>query len=100
MFSSEATGKCSTFRFLETGRPGGILELYQYKETCTGSDSMNRVSKHELHEPSMHDEDLPYLAKEVGSYSILLNIFNGSIKDKCVDIGNVHVFVNGSSHSS
>ena len=26
-FSSEATGKCSKLRFLETGRPGGIFEL-------------------------------------------------------------------------
>ena len=38
--------------------------------------------------------------KEVGSSSRLLNILNGSIKDKCVDKENGHVFVNESSHSS
>ena len=81
-------GKCSKFRFLEIGRPGGIFELYWYKETCTGSDSNKRVSKHEVHEPSIHDEDLPFLTKEVGNYSRILDIFNGSIKDKCVDLEN------------
>ena len=28
-------------------RPGGTFELYGYNETCTGSDSKNRFSKHE-----------------------------------------------------
>ena len=41
-----------------------------------------------------------FLTKEVGNYSRILNMFNGSIKDKCVDMRNVHVFVNESSHSS
>ena len=50
--------------YLETRRPGGIFELYWYKETCTGSDSKNRVSKHEVHEPSIHDEDLPFLTTQ------------------------------------
>ena len=62
MFSSEATGGCSTFRFLETGR-GGIIELYWYKETCTCSDPKNRVSKHEVHKPPIHDEGLSFLTK-------------------------------------
>ena len=55
-----------------------------YKQTHTGSDSKNRVSKHEVHEPLVHDEDLPVPAKEVGNYSRILNIFNGSIEDKNV----------------
>ena len=41
-----------------------------------------------------------FLQKEVGNYSMLLNILNGSIEDKCVGMGNVHVFLNESSHSS
>ena len=53
----------------------------------------------EVHKPSIHDEGLPLPTKEVGSYSRMLNIFNGSIK-KWVDMENVHVFVNESSHSS
>ena len=48
----------------------------------------------------MYDEDLPFLTKEVGIYSRILNSFNGSIKDKCVDMVNVHVFVNEISSSS
>ena len=47
----------------QTGRQGGIFVLYWYKETCTGSNSKNRVSKHEVHEPSEHDEDLPLLTQ-------------------------------------
>ena len=38
--------------------------------------------------------------EEVGNSSRLLTILNGSIKDKCVDMVNGHVFVNESSHSS
>ena len=86
VFSSEATEKCSKIRFLETGRQGGIFELYWYKETCTGSDSKNRVSQHDVHKPLIHDEGLPFFAKEVGNNSRVLNIFNGSIQDKCVDM--------------
>ena len=41
----------------------------------------------------------PFLPK-VGNYSRLLNIFDGIFEDKCADMGNVHVFVNESSHSS
>ena len=81
-------------------RSGGSFKLYLCKETCTGSDSKNRGSKHEVHEPSVHGEDLPFPTKEAGNCRRLLNILNGSIKDKCVDMGNFHVFVNESSHSS
>ena len=68
--------------------------------TCTGSESKNRVSEHEVHEPSVPDEGLPCFAREVGNYSKLPNILTRSIKNKCVDLVNVHVFVNESSHSS
>ena len=64
------------------------------------SDSKDRVSKYEVHKPSIHDEDLPLRAKEVGNYNRIFIIFNGSIEDKCVDKGNVHVFVTESSLSS
>ena len=40
-----------------------------------------------------------FLQTEAGDHSRLLNIFNESIEDKCVDMVNVHVFVNESSHS-
>ena len=59
-----------------------------------------RVSKHEVHEPSAHDEDLPICEKKVGNYRRILNVLNGSMEDKCVDMVNVRVFVNESSHSS
>ena len=36
---------------------------YWYRETCTDSDSKDRVSKYEVHKPSRHDEDLPFLSK-------------------------------------
>ena len=65
-----------------------------------GSDSKNRVSKHEVHEPSIYDENPPSVTKEVGTYDRILNIFTGSIEDRCVEMENVHVFVNESSHSS
>ena len=68
----------------------------QEKETCTGSDSKSRVSNHEVHKKSKQDEGLSFPAKEVGDYSRTLNISNGSIEDKCVAVGNVHVFVNES----
>ena len=48
-------------------RQGGIFELHTYKETCTGSDSKNRVSEHEEHKPSIHDEGLQvFLQKKLG----------------------------------
>ena len=51
------------------------------------SNSKNRTSKHEAHDPSAHDEDLPFLTKEFGKYSRLPNILSGSIEDTCVDMG-------------
>ena len=41
-------------------------KLGKYTETCTVSVSKSRVPKHEVHEPSINDEDLPFPTKEVG----------------------------------
>ena len=49
---------------------------------------------------AVHDEGLPFPTKEVGNYSRTLNILDGSIKDKCVDMGDVHAFENENSHPS
>ena len=54
----------------------------------------------EIHDPSIHDQDLSDPAKEVRNVSRILNYLNGSIKNKCVDMVYVHVFVDESSHSS
>ena len=53
----------------------------------TASKSEIIVSKHEIHEPSTHDLDLSVLTKDFGNYSKLLNFFNESIKNKCVNMG-------------
>ena len=51
------------------------------EETCAGNNS-----KHEVHEPSAHDEDLPFLTKEFRNYSRSPNILSRSIEDTCVDM--------------
>ena len=62
------------------------------------SDSKSRVFKTlRYSKKSQQDEGLPFHAQEVGDYSRTLNISSGSIEDKCVAVGNVHVFVNESS---
>ena len=38
--------------------------------------------------------------KNLGIQTKIFNILNGTINNKCVDMGNVHVFVNESSHPS
>ena len=86
--------RSSKFKSLETG------QRKKKKTHCTDSDSKNRVSKFEVHKPSIHDEGLPFPKKEIGDNSRTLNNVDGSIEDKCVEMGNVHVFVNESSHSS
>ena len=35
-------------------------------ETCTGSDSRDRASEHEVHKPSIHDESLPFFKRSWG----------------------------------
>ena len=62
--------------------------------------SKTKFSEHGIHEPSIHDQDLSVPAKEVGNHSKLPNFLNGSIQNKCIDMGNVHVLVDESSHSS
>ena len=51
-------------------------------------------SKHEIHQPSEHDEDLPFPTKEVGNYS------NSTFSMEALKTNGVHFFVNESSHSS
>ena len=63
-----------------------LQTLLPHGELC-GTNSKNRISKHEVHEPSAHDEDLPFLTKEFGNYRRIPNILSGSIEDKCVDMG-------------
>ena len=41
-----------------------------------------------------------FLQNKSGITAGYSTFFNGSIKDQCVDMENVHVFVNESSHSS
>ena len=71
-----------------------------HKETCARCVFKTRVSKHGFHEPSIHDLYLPVPAKEVGNDSKLLHFLDGSVQNKCVDTGNVHVLVDEISHSS
>ena len=63
--------------------------------TCAGGEHQDRVSEHEDLKPSIHDQGFPKFANHNRS----LNICNGSIKDQCIDMEIVHVFVNDSSHS-
>ena len=68
--------------------------------TGAGGEHEDRVSKHEDHKPSRHNEGFPIFAKEIGNHSGLLNICNGSNEDHCIDMEIVHIFVTESSHSS
>ena len=45
-----------------------------------------RVSEHEIHEPSIHDQDLSVPAEEVGNVSKRLNFLDASIQNKCIDM--------------
>ena len=53
-----------------------------------------------MHEPSIPDEGLPVLTKEVGNYSSPLKFVDGRINNKCVDMRNVHVLVDESCRPS
>ena len=44
-----------------------IFKLYYHTETCTDSHSKNRVSKYEVHKPSIHDDDISFPTKKLGS---------------------------------
>ena len=83
MLKIQILGNTATRRNLRT--------LLENNETCTGSNSKNRVSKHEVHKPSIHEEGLPFPTKNLGV---------ANIEDQCVEMVNVYVFVNESSHSS
>ena len=48
----------------------------------------------------MHEQDLSVSAKESGNVSKRRNILNASIQNKCLDMENVHVFVDESRHPS
>ena len=63
----------------------------EYDATVAASEDLNLTIN--------HDEGLPFPTEELG-IRWTLNIFHGNIIDKCVDMGNVHVFVSESSHSS
>ena len=48
----------------------------------------------------MHEQDLSVLAKEVGNVSKRPNFLDASTQHKCIDMENVHVFVDESGHPS
>ena len=77
---------------------GRNLRAWLAQWNLCGSEHKDKVSEHEVHKPSIHDEDLPFCAKKVGNHRRLLNIGTWSTKDQYIDMG--HVFVNESSHSS
>ena len=84
------------------GRQGGIFELHWVpgKLVRAVTPRTEFQNMNEVHKPSIHDEGLPLFAKEVGNYSRVLRICIWSFKDLCVDMENIHVFVNESSRSS
>ena len=96
--------RCRTFstkfRFLKKKATRRNLRTPLLQGDLYGQRLQEPSLKHEVHEPSLQDEDLPFPTIEVGNNRKILNIFNGSFQDKCVDMGNVHVFVDESSHSS
>ena len=94
IFSREATGTCSTFRFLGNRATRRNLRTLLVQGDLYGQRLQEQSFKHEVQKPSIHDKGLPFPAKEVGNHSRILNIFNENIKDQCVDMENVHVFVN------
>ena len=59
-----------------------------------------RNKKHGMHEPSIHEQDLPVFAKLMGNVSKRRNILNASIQNKCIDMEKVHFFVDESRHPS
>ena len=77
---------------------GGSFALYQHKEICAGTNSKNGISEYEVHEPSIHDKDLSFSAEEVVIYRSIVNVLNGSIEDKCIDLVNVYGFIDESRH--
>ena len=88
-----------TVGFLHQGQKSDILKsveeqlqkrrdqsTFEFQKLSARCDSKTRVSENDIHNPSIHDQDLPIPTKEFGNYSSLLNFFDGSIKNKCVDM--------------
>ena len=79
----------SLVRRQESAQSSDSWKQYDQEEASTllvqgdvyGQQFQEQSFKHEVQEPSVHDEDLPFSTKEVGNSSRLLNILNGSIKD-------------------
>ena len=62
--------------------------------------AQGNLCKQQIQERNFENKDLPFSAEEVGNYRSMLNVLNGSIEDKCIDMGNVHGFIDESPHSS
>ena len=67
---------------------------------CAGCDSKTRVSKQVIHEPSIHDQIFQFLQEKLGITAVYSTFLIEVFKNKCVDMANVHVLVNESSHPS
>ena len=75
-------------------------ERLQQNEETRASCVNTRITKHEIHEPSTHEQDLSVSAKEIGNVSKRRNILSASFQNKCIEMVNVHVFVDESRLSS
>ena len=54
----------------------------------------------EIHEPSIHEQDHSVSAKKIGNVSQRRNVLNASVQNKCIDMRDVHVFVDEIRHPS
>ena len=79
MFPSESTREC-----LDEKAPSNSNST---KKPVQGATSKPEYQKNEIPEPSRHDQDLSVPAKEVGNVRRILNFPNGSIQNKCIDMG-------------
>ena len=79
IFSSEKTGKSSKCKSWKQDNREVSSHISSLRKLARTSDSKNRKQNHQY-----IDEGLPF--KEVGNHSRTLNIFDGSIKDKRVDM--------------
>ena len=55
-------------------RQGRKFELDELKETCAVGEHKDRVSEHEIHKSSIHDEEIPVFTREVGNHSKIRDI--------------------------
>ena len=56
------------------------FQLQQHQEACAGYVKTRVSEQKEIHDPSIHDQDVSDPAKEVGNVSRILNFLNGSMK--------------------